>query len=110
MINQAKEYFRSWLFPELETSLRDINHKIQELSNKIETLELRLERQENELKAILAKFDTKADSRLYYELNERLEIVADELDELKSQIRILKGKLKFVEFSLSEDSNSVNMS
>jgi predicted nucleic acid-binding Zn-ribbon protein len=109
LIGKTREYLRSWLFPNFENQINDLNRRISELSNRIGSMETMLMRQDEEMRAILRKFDTKADSRLYHDLNEKVEIIGDELAELKMEVNELRGKLRFVEFSLSESPDKTGL-
>lgn len=61
-------------------------------------------------KKVLLSLDKKADKGIYYELSDRLEVARDEIEELREAIKKVAERLKFLEFSASENSVSEDMS
>ncbi|NJF25177.1 hypothetical protein [Thermococcus sp. Bubb.Bath] len=108
MIN-PRRYLASLLFPDIEASVDALNHRVTELSSRLERLEDKMARQDEEIKTILSKVDSKADSKLCYELSEMANTFGEELLALKSEVSTLRDKARFVEFLSSGDPNKANV-
>jgi len=98
-----KSWLRSLLgIPDIEAEIREIKSALTQLSNAVDTLQVKVDSQDEQLKKLLSEINRKADVGLYYELNERLETTRDEIKAMEAEISSIWDKVKFIEFSFSE--------
>nr|WP_015243575.1 transcriptional regulator [Thermococcus sp. CIR10]AFZ84260.1 transcriptional regulator [Thermococcus sp. CIR10] len=104
-----KSWLRSYLIGDLEVQLQDLEKTLDQLSDKVENLNRKVDSQEEQLKQILKDLNRKADIGLYYELSERLETARDEIKAIETELSSLWDKVKFIEFSFSEKTEQPEM-
>jgi len=105
-----KSWLRSYLgIPEVEGEIKQIKSDLSRLSDTLEALQKRLDAQDEQLKKILMKLDSKADKSLYFELDEKLEMARDEISQVEKELNVIWEKVKFIEFSFSEKNEEPEM-
>lgn len=105
-----RSWLQSWLMEDLEGEVKQLRLELRELNDRLANLEKKVDDQEGTLQKVLLSLDKKADKGIYYELPDRLEVARDEIEELREAIKKVAERLKFLEFSASENSVSEDMS